>query len=153
MTLRDECKWIAEEVTKSHKLSGKIALCKGCRKKSIADTCLLAMRPPLYRRHDLKLGYITEHGISVLGQRLKKAWNGSRAKPYEWRYSVKTERSEGLRLFSALFTTTTLREGEPSGGWLTNEYTRTQNSADWVQPCCKRIPQEISGKSQFDKTS
>ena len=30
---RDECKWIADEVTKSHKLSGKIALCKGCRDK------------------------------------------------------------------------------------------------------------------------
>jgi len=33
----------------------------------MAETCLLAMCPPLYRRHDLKFGFITEHGISVSG--------------------------------------------------------------------------------------
>jgi len=36
--------------------------------KSMAATCLLAMRPPAYRRHDLITGFITEHGISVLGE-------------------------------------------------------------------------------------
>ncbi len=34
---------------------------------SITDTWLLVMRPPAYRRHDLKAGFITEHGISVPG--------------------------------------------------------------------------------------
>ncbi len=34
---------------------------------SITGTWLLVMRPPAYRRHDLKAGFITEHGRSVVG--------------------------------------------------------------------------------------
>jgi hypothetical protein len=35
---------------------------------SIAENWLPAMRPPLYRRHDLETGYITEHGMPGSGK-------------------------------------------------------------------------------------
>lgn len=45
----------------------KLPRAKGVR-KSMAATCLLAMRPPVHRRHDLYMGFITEHGISAAGE-------------------------------------------------------------------------------------
>ena len=45
----------------------KLPRTKGVR-KSITATCLLVMRPPVHRRHDLHTGFITEHGISAEGK-------------------------------------------------------------------------------------